>query len=316
MARTSRTYVSPLRVIGRPDPRRCALCFPFPSALTRQSDLRGMLIVILERATPLGVVPRRLVPPSSARPQKIASPRGFNRQPFRLMDFYRALDLLLFFSSGAGDRQFAPSHQSVSAMKKSNQPQCCASSSRVTQPLRSSSTSIIYERPAAARGSLLRAEILRQMPGTPILLYCPHCPHPDIPATARKLRPGTDTRDNMRCFTMAEEPDRFPEPQVPSGDLRERRRRKREEFTGEASRAMRSKGGRGRGCSSDGKGEQSILRVFTQRHHPRPSRSKTHSYSSPSRSHRAARVICEPSAAEISRLSFADSTAEAAGNPP
>jgi Asp-tRNA(Asn)/Glu-tRNA(Gln) amidotransferase A subunit family amidase len=188
MARTIADVRSLFEVMAGPDAGD-ALSAPVPLRTYRESDLRGTRIGILE-SDALGVAtPETRV--AVERAAKSLTERGFNVEPFRLDGLDRALELWWFFfgpvignllrhSVAGHEDQISPILRDYLYYANSGDP---ITLNQFTK--------------ACADRDILRAEILRQMQDTPILLS------PISSASAFRhgegnYAPGTGYRDTMR----------------------------------------------------------------------------------------------------------------------
>jgi len=188
MARTVADVRSLFEVVAGPDAGD-ALSAPVPMRAYREAELRGMRIGILE-SNVLGVA----TPETRAaveRAAKSLAERGFTAEPFRLHGLDRALDLWWFFfgpvighlfrdSSAGQENQISPMLREYLAFATTGDP-------------------ITLEQfmKACADRDFLRAEILRQMQDTPILLS-PVSTGPAFRHGQGNYLPGTGYRDTMR----------------------------------------------------------------------------------------------------------------------
>jgi Asp-tRNA(Asn)/Glu-tRNA(Gln) amidotransferase A subunit family amidase len=166
-----------------------ALSAPVPLRAYHEGELRGKRIGILE-SDALGVV----TPESRAaveRAAKLLSERGFNVEPFRLEGLDRALDLWWFFfgpvignllrhSITGHENQISPMLREYLSYATSGDPITLGQFTK-----------------ACADRDLLRAEILRQMQNTPVLLS-PVSTNPAFRHGQGNYAPGTGYRDTMR----------------------------------------------------------------------------------------------------------------------
>jgi Asp-tRNA(Asn)/Glu-tRNA(Gln) amidotransferase A subunit family amidase len=193
-------------VIAGPDAGD-ALSAPVPLRAYRESDLRGMRIGILESDS-LGkaTVETRAAVEQAA---KSLATQGFTVEPFRLNGLDRALDLWWFFfgpvignliqeSIAGHEDQISPILREYLSYANSEAP-----------------ITLEHFVKACADRDLLRAEILRQMQDTPILLS-PVSTGPAFRHGEGNYRPGIGYRDTMR-FSQWLNLTGFPGASVPLG---------------------------------------------------------------------------------------------------
>jgi Asp-tRNA(Asn)/Glu-tRNA(Gln) amidotransferase A subunit family amidase len=188
MARTVTDVRLLFEVMAGPDAGD-PLSVPIPMRTYRDSDLRGMRIGILE-SDALGVA----TPETRAAVElaaKSLAERGFTVNPFRLNDLDRALDLWWFFFGpviGNLFRHSIASHEDqISPMLREY-----LSSATSGDPI-----TLSQFMKACADRDLLRAEILRQMQDTPVLIS-PVSTGPAFRHGQGNYLPGTGYRDTMR----------------------------------------------------------------------------------------------------------------------
>jgi Asp-tRNA(Asn)/Glu-tRNA(Gln) amidotransferase A subunit family amidase len=188
MARTIADVRSLFEVMAGPDPGD-ALSAPVPIRAYRESDLRGMGIGILE-SDALGVATAE-TRGAVDRAAKSLAEQGFTVEPFRLNGLDRALDLWwFFFGPVIGNllqRSVAGNEDQISPILR-DYLHYANSGDLIT---------LNQFTKACADRDLLRAEILRQMQDTPILLS-PICATPAFRHGEGNYAPGTGYRDTMR----------------------------------------------------------------------------------------------------------------------
>ena len=206
MARTIADVRSLLEVMAGPDAGD-ALSAPVPLRAYREGELRGMRIGILE-SDALGIATAE----TRAAVQRAATSlgeRGFNVEPFRLEGLDRALDLWWFFfgpvignlirhSVAGHEDQISPMLREYLAYATSGDP-----------------ITLDQFTKACADRDLLRADILRQMRDTPVLLS-PVSTSPAFRHGRGNYHPGTGYRDTMR-FSQWLNLTGFPGASVPVG---------------------------------------------------------------------------------------------------
>ena len=188
MARTMADVRSLFEVMAGPDAGD-ALSAPVPMRAYREGEHRGMRIGILGSGA-LGVATPE-THAAVAQAAKSLAERGFTVEPFHLNGLDRALDLWWFFfgpvignlirhSIAGQENQISPMLREYLAFATSGDP-------------------ITLEQfmKACAERDLLRAEILRQMRDTPILLS-PVSSGPAFRHGQGNYLPGTGYRDTMR----------------------------------------------------------------------------------------------------------------------
>jgi Asp-tRNA(Asn)/Glu-tRNA(Gln) amidotransferase A subunit family amidase len=188
MARTIADVRALFEVMAGPDPGD-ALSVPVPFRVEREGELRGTRIGILE-SDALGVATAE-TRAAVHRAGKSLGERGFTVEPFRLNGLDRALDLWWFF--------FGPVigtliQHSIAGHEDQISPMLCEYLSSAT-----SGNSITLDQftKACAERDLLRAEILRQMQDTPVLLS-PVSSGPAFRHGQGNYSPDTGYRDTMR----------------------------------------------------------------------------------------------------------------------
>ena len=188
MARTIADVRLLFEVMVGPDPGD-ALSAPVPSRAFREGELRGLRVGILE-CDALGVA----TPETRAAVQRAAKflgDRGFAVEPFHLDGLDHALDLWWFFFGPVIGNLFL---QSIAGHEELISPMLreylsCATS---VAPI-----SLQQFMKACADRDLLRAEIVRQMQNTPVLLS-PVSTAPAFRHGQGNYLPGTGYRDTMR----------------------------------------------------------------------------------------------------------------------
>jgi Asp-tRNA(Asn)/Glu-tRNA(Gln) amidotransferase A subunit family amidase len=188
MARTIADVRALIEVMAGPDPGD-ALSAPVPLRAYGEGDLHGTRIGILESEA-LGVA----TPETRAavvRAAKLLCEQGFTVEPFRLNGLDRALDLWWFFFGPVIGNLI---RQSVTGHEDQITPMLCEYLSSATSgnPI----TLDLFTKACAER-DLLRAEILRQMQDTPVLLS-PVSTGPAFRHGEGNYSPGTGYRDTMR----------------------------------------------------------------------------------------------------------------------
>jgi Asp-tRNA(Asn)/Glu-tRNA(Gln) amidotransferase A subunit family amidase len=188
MARTIADVRALFEVMAGPDPGD-ALSVPVPFRVEREGELRGTRIGILE-SDALGVATAE-TRAAVHRAGKSLGERGFAVEPFRLNGLDRALDLWWFF--------FGPVigtliQHSIAGHEDQISPMLCEYLSSAT-----SGNSITLDQftKACAERDLLRAEILRQMQDTRVLLS-PVSSGPAFRHGQGNYSPDTGYRDTMR----------------------------------------------------------------------------------------------------------------------
>ncbi len=206
MARTIADVRLLFEVMAGPDAGD-ALSAPVPLRACREGELRGMRIGILESDV-LGVAtPETLA--AVGRAAKSLGERGFTVEPFRLNGLDRALELWWFFFGPVIGNLF---RQSVAGYEDQISPMlreylsCATSGNPIT---------LDQFTKACADRDFLRAEILRQMQDTPVLLS-PVSTSPAFRHGQGNYLPGTGYRDTMR-FSQWLNLTGFPGVSVPAG---------------------------------------------------------------------------------------------------
>jgi len=206
MARTIADVRLLFEVIAGPDPGD-ALSAPVPSRAYREGELRGMRIGILE-SDALGIATAE-TRTAVERAAKLVGERDFTVEPFRLDGLDRALDLWWFFFGPVIGNLI---RQSVAGREAHISPMLLEYLSCTT-----SGNSITLDQftKACTDRDLLRAEILRQMRDTPVLLS-PVSISPAFRHGQGNYHPGTGYRDTMR-FSQWLNLTGFPGASVPVG---------------------------------------------------------------------------------------------------
>ena len=206
MARTIADVRLLFEVMAGPDAGD-ALSAPVPLRSYREGELRGMRIGILEsEALGIATAETRATVERAARS---LGERGFTVEPFRLDGLDRALDLWWFFFGpviGNLHRHSVAGHEAqISPML------------REYLAYATSGNSITLDQftKACADRDLLRADILRQMQDTPVLLS-PVSTSPAFRHSQGNYHPGTGYRDTMR-FSQWLNLTGFPGASVPVG---------------------------------------------------------------------------------------------------
>jgi len=210
MARTIADVRLLFEVMAGPDAGD-ALCAPVPFRAYRETDLRAMRVGILESES-LGVAtPETRV--AVERAARSLTERGFIVEPFRMQGLDRALDLWWFFFGAAIGNLF---QQSIAGREDQ-----LSSIFREYLSYANSGSAITLEQfmKACADRDLLRAEILRQMQDTSILLS-PVSTGPAFRPGEGSYLPGTGYRDTMR-FSQWLNLTGFPGASVPVGHSNE-----------------------------------------------------------------------------------------------
>ena len=206
MARTIADVRMLFKVMAGPD-LGDALSAPVPLRSYTEEDLRGLRIGILE-SDALGVA----TPETRATLERVAkslSAQGFDVEPFRLEGLDRALDLWWFF--------FGPVIGNLIRESIAGQEHQVSPMLREYLSYANSGSPIILEAfmKACVDRDLLRAEILRQMQDTPVLLS-PVSTAPAFRHGEGNYLPGTGYRDTMR-FSQWLNLTGFPGASVPIG---------------------------------------------------------------------------------------------------
>jgi Asp-tRNA(Asn)/Glu-tRNA(Gln) amidotransferase A subunit family amidase len=206
MARTIADVRLLFEVMAGPDAGD-ALSAPVPLSTYGETELRGMRVGILE-SDALGVAtPETLA--AAERAAKSLSERGFTVEPFRMNGLDRALELWWFFFGAVIGNLFK---QNIAGREDQISPMfreylsCANSGSPIT---------LEQFMKASAERDFLRAEILRQMQDTPILLS-PVSTGPAFRHGEGNYLPGTGYRDTMR-FSQWLNLTGFPGVSVPVG---------------------------------------------------------------------------------------------------
>jgi len=188
MARTIADVRLLFEVMAGPDPGD-ALSAPVPLRSYTEEDLRGLRIGILESDAlgAAGSETRAAIGQAAGS----LSAQGFNVEPFRLEGLDRALDLWWFFFGRVIGNLI---RESVAGQENQISPML-----REYLSYANSGSPITLEAfmKACADRDLLRAEILRQMRDTPILLS-PVSTSPAFRHGQGNYLPGTGYRDTMR----------------------------------------------------------------------------------------------------------------------
>jgi Asp-tRNA(Asn)/Glu-tRNA(Gln) amidotransferase A subunit family amidase len=204
MARTIADVRLLFEVMAGPDAGD-ALCAPVPMRTYRETELRGIRVGILD-SDALGVA----TPETRAAIEQAAKSlgeQGFTVEPFRLDGLDRAIDLWWFFFGPVIGNLF---RHSISGHEHQISPMLREYLSYAT-----SGNPITLDQftKACADRDLLRAEILRQMQDTPILLS-PVSTSPAFRHGQGNYLPGTGYRDTMR-FSQWMNLTGFPAASVP-----------------------------------------------------------------------------------------------------
>jgi Asp-tRNA(Asn)/Glu-tRNA(Gln) amidotransferase A subunit family amidase len=188
MARTIADVRLLFEVMAGPDAGD-ALSAPVPMRAYRESHLRGMRIGVLESEALGAATPETRAAVEQAA--KSLAERGFTVEPFRIEGLDRALDLWWFFFGpviGNLFRHSIASHEDqISPMLREY-----LSSATSGDPI-----TLSQFMKACADRDLLRAEILRQMQDTPVLIS-PVSTGPAFRHGQGNYLPGTGYRDTMR----------------------------------------------------------------------------------------------------------------------
>src|SRR5713226_5920344 len=193
-------------VMAGPDPGD-ALSAPVPLRSYTEKDLRGLRIGILE-SDALGAADSE-TRAAVGQAARSLSAQGFNVEPFRLEGLDRALDLWWFFFGRVIGNLI---RESVAGQEHQISPML-----REYLSYANSGSPITLEAfiKACADRDLLRAEILRQMQGTPVLLS-PVSASPAFRHGEGNYLPGAGYRDTMR-FSQWLNLTGFPGASVPIG---------------------------------------------------------------------------------------------------
>jgi Asp-tRNA(Asn)/Glu-tRNA(Gln) amidotransferase A subunit family amidase len=210
MARTIADVRLLFEVMAGPDAGD-ALSAPVPVRTHRDSELRGLRVGILE-SDALGAA----TPESRAaveRAAKLLSDRGFIIEPFRLNGLDRALELWWFFFGPVIGNLF---QRSIAGHEDQISPML-----REYLAYATSGNPIPLDQfmKACAERDLLRADILRQMQDTPILLS-PVSASPAFRHGQGNYLPGAGYRDTMR-YSQWLNLTGFPAASVPVGHSNE-----------------------------------------------------------------------------------------------
>jgi Asp-tRNA(Asn)/Glu-tRNA(Gln) amidotransferase A subunit family amidase len=206
MARTIADVRLLFEVMAGPDPGD-ALSAPVPLRTYRETELRGMRVGILD-SNALGVATPETRAAVGLAAKSLAG-RGFTVEPFRLEGLDRALDLWWFFFGPVIGNLF---QHSIAGREDQISPMfreylsCANSGNPIT---------LDQFTKACADRDLLRAEILREMEKTPILLS-PVSTSPAFRHGQGNYLPGTGYRDTMR-FSQWLNLTGFPAASVPVG---------------------------------------------------------------------------------------------------
>jgi Asp-tRNA(Asn)/Glu-tRNA(Gln) amidotransferase A subunit family amidase len=206
MARTIADVRSLFEVMAGPDAGD-ALSAPVPLRAHREGELRGMRIGILE-SDALGVATAE-TRATVERAAKSLGDRGFNVEPFRLEGLDHALNLWWFF--------FGPVIGNLLRHSVTGREDQISPMLREYLSYATSGNSIALDQftKACADRDLLRADILRQMRNTPVLLS-PVSTSPAFRHGQGNYHPGTGYRDTMR-FSQWLNLTGFPGASVPVG---------------------------------------------------------------------------------------------------
>ncbi len=206
MARTIADVRLLFEVMAGPDAGD-ALSAPVPLRVYREGELRGMRIGILESEA-LGIATAE-TRAAVQRAAKSLGERGFSVEPFRLDGLDRALDLWWFFFGpviGNLLRHSVAGHEAHISPVLREYLSCATSGNSIT---------LDQFTKACADRDLLRAEILRQMRDTPVLLS-PVSTSSAFRHGQGNYHPGTGYRDTMR-FSQWLNLTGFPGASVPVG---------------------------------------------------------------------------------------------------
>jgi len=206
MARTIADVRSLFEVMAGPDAGD-ALSAPVPLRAYREGELRGMRIGILE-SDALGVATAE-THAAVERAAKSLDERGFTVEPFRLDGLDRALDLWWFF--------FGPVIGNLLRHSVAGHEDKISPMLREYLAYATSGISITLDQftKTCTDRDLLRAEILRQMQDTPVLLS-PVSTSPAFRHGQGNYHAGTGYRDTMR-FSQWLNLTGFPGASVPFG---------------------------------------------------------------------------------------------------
>jgi Asp-tRNA(Asn)/Glu-tRNA(Gln) amidotransferase A subunit family amidase len=206
MARTIADVRLLFEVMAGPDAGD-ALSAPVPWRAYRESELRGMRIGILESDV-LGVATAETCA-AVERAAKSLGERGFTVKPFRLNGLDRALDLWWFFFGpviGNLIRHSVAGHEGQISPMLREYLSCATSGNSIT---------LDQFTKACADRDVVRADILRQMRDTPVLLSLVST-SPAFRHGQGNYHPGTGYRDTMR-FSQWLNLTGFPGASVPVG---------------------------------------------------------------------------------------------------
>jgi Asp-tRNA(Asn)/Glu-tRNA(Gln) amidotransferase A subunit family amidase len=210
MARTIADVRSLFEVMAGPDAGD-ALSAPVPVRAYRKGELRGTRVGILESDALGAATPETCA--AVERAAKLLGVRGFTVEPFRLNGLDRALDLWWFF--------FGPVIGNLLRHSVAGHEDQVSPMLREYLPYATSGDPITLNQftKACADRDLLRAEILRQMQNTPVLLS-PVSRSPAFRHGEGNYAPGTGYRDTMR-FSQWLNLTGFPGASVPVGVSKE-----------------------------------------------------------------------------------------------
>ncbi|HKV64229.1 MAG TPA: amidase [Candidatus Acidoferrum sp.] len=206
MARTIADVRLLFEVMAGPDAGD-ALSSPISLRTYQETELRGMRVGILESEALGAATPETHA--AVDRAAKSLCERGFIVEPFQMKGLDRALELWWFFFGPVIANLF---RQSIAGREDQISPMFCEYLSNAN-----SGSPITLEQfmKACTDRDLLRAEILRQMQDTPILLS-PVSTGPAFRHGAGNYAPGTGYRDTM-CFSQWLNLTGFPGASVPIG---------------------------------------------------------------------------------------------------
>jgi Asp-tRNA(Asn)/Glu-tRNA(Gln) amidotransferase A subunit family amidase len=206
MARTISDVRLLFEVMAGPDPGD-ALSAPVPLCTYRETELGGVRVGILD-SDALGVATPETYAAVEQAAKSLAA-QGFTVEPFRLEGLDRALELWWFFFGPVIGNLF---QHSISGHEHQISPMlreylsCATTASPIT---------LDHFTKACMDRDLLRAEILREMEDTPILLS-PVSTSPAFRHGEGNYLPGTGYRDTMR-FSQWLNLTGFPAASVPVG---------------------------------------------------------------------------------------------------
>jgi Asp-tRNA(Asn)/Glu-tRNA(Gln) amidotransferase A subunit family amidase len=188
MARTIADVRALFEVMAGPDAGD-ALSAPVPLRSYREGELRGLRIGILESDALGAATPETCA--AVERAAKLLAERGFTVEPLRLNGLDRALELWWFF--------FGPVIGNLLQHSVAGHEEQVSPMLREYLPYATSGDPITLNQftKACADRDLLRAEILRQMQNTPVLLS-PVSTSPAFRHGEGNYLPGTGYRDTMR----------------------------------------------------------------------------------------------------------------------